>query len=447
MRRLAVLIIAAAAVVVALLVPAPEPAAEPLQGLVIEAPGLSSPQDAAIWYCPWAQADSARDSLLGVVSLSPASADFTFPVAVPGEPPDTASLSMGGPGAATLSLSEVAERGDSPGLVEFTGGPSAVSVTVLGESVLAADACVSSGPEIWHLPGGSTMPGEHLVLRIFNPFPEPAKVTVTAVSDIGVEALGELESLPVGARSWRDVEFDTLLRQRQNLVVSVAPVEGVVVPAMMLGDGSDEAWWPGVGESTSWEFPVARMADTAGFIVVYNPGPGSVEVAVDLFGPEGPIIEAFTATVTPEAPARFDLSEYPGEILGARVVADGPVSAAVVARGEGEVAVTTGATEPAATWLLPGLHRWPLHAASIWLLNSSSEEAVTATVTALEANGALRSQTVVVPAGVPTQVDVTIRRAQGFLVSASAPLTAAWTVRGEDGLAMALASPVVVAGE
>jgi hypothetical protein len=173
---------------------------------------------------------------------------------------------------------------------------------------------------------------------------------------------------------------------------------------------------------------------------------GAVEVAVDLFTAEGPILEAFTATVTPETPARFDLSQYPGDPLAARVVATGPVAAAVVVQGEGEVAVMAGAPEAASTWLLPGLRRLPLHATSLWLLNTASEEAITATVSAVSNAGTL-GQTVVVPPGVPVQVDVTVMDAEGFLVEASSPLTVAWTARGPAGLAFSAASPVIVAGE
>ncbi|HSQ36913.1 MAG TPA: DUF5719 family protein [Acidimicrobiia bacterium] len=445
MRRLLVLAAAGAMVGAAFLIPAPDPAPEPLQGLVIEAPGLSSPEDASIWYCPWAQSDASRDSVFGVASLAEATAAFTLPVAVPGQPADSVSVPVTGRGAATLALNEVAQRGDSPGFVEFDGGPAAVSVTVMGEGVLAADACLSSGPQVWHFPGGSTMPDEHLTLRIFNPFPEPAKVTVTGVSDIGVEVLGELEGLAVGARSWRDVEFESLLRQRQNLVITVTAVDGVVVPAMVLGNEADEDWWPGVGEATEWEFPVARVADTEGYLVVHNPGLGPVEVSVDLFTADGPVIEAFTATVTADSPARFDLSAYPGDSLAARVVASGPVAAAVVALGEAEVAVMPGAAGQASTWLLPGLRRLPLHAASIWLLNTSSEDSVSATVSPL-GGGGLGGETVVVAPGVPRQVDVTVGGAEGFLVEASSPLTVAWSVRGPSGLAFALASPVAEPG-
>ena len=48
----------------------------------------------------------------------------------------------------------------------------------------------------------------------------------------------------------------------------------------------------------------------------------------------------------------------------------------------------------------------------------------------------------VVPPGVPVQVDVTVVDAAGFLVEASSPLTVAWTARGPAGLAFSAASPV-----
>jgi len=441
MRRALVLLLVAVAAAAGVLLPAPEAPREPLTGLIIEPPGLSSPEDAGIWYCPWAQSDASRDTAFGVASLEEATAAFTFPVAIPGEPEDRASVQVAGRSGTVLTLSRVAQRGDSPGFAEFTAGPAAVSATVKGDDLLAADACVSSGPAVWHFPGGSTMPGEHLTLRIFNPFPDPAKVTVTGVSEIGLEALGELENLPVGARSWRDVDFASLLRQRQNLVITVTAAEGVVVPAMAFGNEGDEDWWPGVGEATGWEFPIARVEGASAFLVVHNPGLGPAEVTVDLFTSEGQIPEAFTATVTAETPVRFDLSEYAGDPVAAWVQASVPVVAAVVAIADGEAAVMPGIPEPASTWLLPGLRRLPLHASSLWLLNLSSEDAITATVSALTRAGT-SGQTVVVPPGLPVQVDVTAPDASGFLVEASSPLTVAWTVRGPSGLAFASASPV-----
>ena len=154
MRRILIGVIVAAAVAGAVLLPRPDPAPEPLAGVVIEAPGLSSPAESSIWYCAWAQATGARDSYVAVASLEEASAAFTFPNTIPGEEPDTKTLETLGPGAAGFDLSVVARRGFAPSFVEFSDGPAAAAVIVSGEDVLAADACVSEGPGVWHFPGG-----------------------------------------------------------------------------------------------------------------------------------------------------------------------------------------------------------------------------------------------------------------------------------------------------
>jgi hypothetical protein len=106
---------------------------------------------------------------------------------------------------------------------------------------------------------------------------------------------------------------------------------------MATGTEDDEDWWPGVGEATEWEFPVARLQDTSSYLVVHNPGLTAVEVSVDLFTADGTILEAFTATVAPDAPARFDLSQYPGDPMAARVMATGRVRPRRCS-GDGEVA-------------------------------------------------------------------------------------------------------------
>ena len=160
----------------ALLLPAPEPPPEPLTGLIIEPPGLSSPEDAGIWYCPWAQSGLATPTRS---SGWPRSWRPRPPS--PSRSPSRESRKTPrrwrcrGGERPRWPLSRVAQRGDSPGFVEFTAGPAAVSATIMGEGVLAADACVSSGPATWHFPGGSTMPGEHLALAHLQPLPRPGQ--------------------------------------------------------------------------------------------------------------------------------------------------------------------------------------------------------------------------------------------------------------------------------
>jgi len=440
-KRAVLLVLLGILAVAATILPAPEPPPEPLEDFVLDRPGLSSPTEASIWYCPWAQASAERDSLIAVASMDPATASFTFPVAIPGEPPDTASLETAGPGAATLDLGDVAVRGDSPGFIEFDGGPSAASVTVRGDGVLAADGCVVTGPDEWHFPGGSTLSDQRLHLRIFNPFPEVARVTVTAVSDVGTEALGDLRGITVNPRSWRDIEFETLLRQREDLVVTVAVDEGLVVPAMQFVAGDDEDWWPGTGLSSTWEFPIARLEglETAS-LVVSNPGLGAVEVTIDVFTDEGPLRGAFIETIPAETPRRFDLSEIPGEAIGALVTATGPVASAVVAIGEAGTAVMPGVSEVARRYLLPGLRHHIVDDGTLWLLNTSDEPA-SITVSRLTGRG-LVGERVVVDPGSMASVAVEGAGTDGYLVEATGAFSAAWSMTGPTGSAFSVAVPV-----
>lgn len=438
-RRLLVVMVVGGLAAAAWFVPRPEPPPEPLAGLVIDRPGLESPADAAIWYCPWAQSNATRDSVLSIASLEPASAHFTFPVAIPGEEADTARLETVGPGGADLQLSDVAQRGDSPFFIEFTNGPAAAAVVVGGE-MLAADSCVAAGPDVWYFAGGSTMPGEELTLRVFNPFPETAKVTVAGVSEIGVEALGDFRSWSVNARSWRDIDLAQELNSRENLVISVRVDEGLVVPAMALRTEEGEDWWPGTGLSESWDFPIAGVPGLAGALVISNPGPSAVTVTVDVFTPEGVVRNAATEQVEPDTPLRIDLAGFAGPTYGARVSATGPVAAAVVASGEGGLAVMPGVPTPARTWLLPGLQSAGLQEGTLWLVNTG-EDSVTATVSILTGGG-LVGETVTVDAGSVREFGPVPEGGLGYLVEAPFPISAAWSITGPGGTAFASGVPV-----
>ena len=439
-RTLLLTVTLSALVVVAALLAPPEPPPEPLAGLIIDRPGIESPVDAAIWYCPWAQAAADRDSFIGVASVAPADANFTFPVAIPGEPPDEAKAVTLGPGASGITLSDVAQRGDSPGFIEFSDGPSSASVTVTGD-VLTADDCVASGPGEWFFPGGSTMEGERLVLRLFNPFPEAAKLTVSGFSEIGVEALGELRSISVNPRSWRDISFEELLRQRQTLVISVRADEGLAIPAMSWTSGSDEAWWAGTDLSETWEFPIVRHEGLRNSgLVIANPSSSAVEVTVDLFTVDGPQRAAFSLTVPAQSPLRIGFGEVEATVVGARVTASAPVSAVVSAQGGAGTAVTGGAPDQARSWLLPGLRNDGLNQGTLWLLNSG-DETVSVTISALTGGDTLNSKRILEP-GTITPIAVGSDDVGGYLVSSVDRFGAAWSITGPSGTAFVAGIPL-----
>lgn len=442
MKRLLAVILVAAVAGAAAVLPEPDPAPEPLAGVVIDSPGIGTPSDSSIWYCPWAQASALRDSVVGVASVVEAEAALTFPVAIPGEPPDAAEVGMLGPGAANVVLSDVAQRGDSPAFIEFSDGPAAASVTVSGE-VLTSDRCVSEGPDEWFFVGGSTNSGETLTLRLFNPFPETARVTIQGFSEIGVEALGDLRSLSVNPRSWRNVEFEEELRQRQDLVISVTVDEGLVIPAMAFSAGGDEAWWSGTPLATSWEIPVARsevLSDSS--IVVANPGASEAQVTVTFFTAEGDAGQPISVALAPESPLRIAVPADGLEVVGARVDSPSQIAVSVVASGEAGLGITAGLPEPARRWLLPGVQTVGRTRAEVWLLNVSDE---VASVTVSELTGLEVLNTNVVVEGGSLMRLAVEGDALGYFIDAVSPITVMWSMDGPSGAA--LSGGVVVPDE
>lgn len=433
MRRILAAVVLAAAAAAAWALPEPDPSPPPLAGVVIDRLGIDSPLDAAIWYCPWVQSVTDRDTVLSLVSIHPAAAEATFPVLVPGEPPDTAAATLTGPGGATITLSDLAQRGHSPGFIEFSGGPTAVSATVAGD-ILAADACVARGTEEWFFVGGSTMTGDELTLRLFNPFPESATVVVSGFSEIGVEALGEFSPLSVPARSWRDIEFPELLRQRQTLAVSVRVQRGLVVPAMSFGRDGDADWWSGTGLSTDWEIPIARFGEgNDAALVVVNPGAIPAGVEIELYGTNGGDRTLHAVDIEPGSPARFDLAEIETEVVAARISASTPVAAGVVALGPSGTAVSSGLPERGRTWLLPGATAAGGRAASVWLLNTG-DEALVVTVSRITPRDTFNVNEILDP-GTVTRLPVVGLDTLGYLVRSSDPFSAAWTLTGPSGMA------------
>ncbi|MFQ5948750.1 MAG: DUF5719 family protein [Acidimicrobiia bacterium] len=436
MRRAIGAALIALVAVTALLLPRPDEPEGSAAGPVDELPFLEPSAIAGVWYCPWGQASATRDSFVAVASVEQATAEFTFPVPVPGEPGDTARLELIGPGAGGLDLTQVALRGEAPGFVEFSGGPAAASVAVGSDEFLAADTCVSSGPKIWHLPGGSTREGQQLRLRLFNPFPEDAKVTVTVVSEIAFEPLSDLRGIEVPGRSWRDVDFEERLRLRESLALTVTSDEGLILPAMSLVNGVDEAWWPGVGLSETWEFPVVRHRGLKPTLAVDNPGDLPVTVTIDVFTPTGGIADARTVEILAAGPARIPLEDLEGDQMAIRVRASGPISAAVVAEGSKGLAATIGAPRPDLRWLLPGVRSVGQTSGFLWVLNSS-DEVIAVTLTPLGGEQ-LEGEKISIQPGTVRVVEVTRDDAVGYLAASLQPFTAAWSADGPQGVAFSL---------
>lgn len=383
-----------------------------------------APAATGVWYCPLAEATFDRDTLLLAASPEATSARFSFPNPIPGEESEVARLPVGGPGAVELLVSDVALRGDAPAFIEMVTPDGAAYELTAGDGALTGDRCIGSVQEVWHLPGGSTPDGRSLRLRLFNPFPETAIVTVLATSEFGDEPLPELQGLVVADRSWRDVEFESTLRFRDALAFTITQQEGQVLPALVLTEDQDEASWPAVALSSTWEFPAVRLGGLDPVLAVSNPGNESLLLTIDLLTVEGVVGDARTVNLAPGLPTMIALGDLTDGSMGIVVRAEGPVAATVLASGSGGIVGSVGAAEPARRWLLPGAVGDPDDVASIWLMNSG-ESAVTVSLRPL-GNPNASIEKVNLPAGTVRQY-FAVEGAEGYLVDAVTPISAAWS--------------------
>jgi hypothetical protein len=299
----------------------------------LEASGATG--DPSTWYCPWAAAGALRDSAYNLASVVDVNAAVTLPNANPTEDPDTKELRVRGPGARSVDAGDIVRRGTSPGVVEFDDGPAVATTAIWSEEILTGDRCVVSVPKEWHLVGGITAEGFTLELQLFNPFAESAKVTVEAITEFGRSPLAGFESVDVPGRSWLTEDLSRLIPFLDMATFVVTSESGIVIPSLVLNNGTDEASWPGTGLSTVWDFPVTSLPGLEPTLVISNTGGAEATVAIDLFTPDGPIPDADGRIVSPLEPLRIHLSDLTEPPFAVRVRSTVPIGAVIQAAPEG----------------------------------------------------------------------------------------------------------------
>ncbi|MEA3502238.1 MAG: DUF5719 family protein [Actinomycetota bacterium] len=444
--------------------------------------------DPSAWYCPWVASGALRDSAFNVATAIDVDATITLSNPNPTEEPDINEVRLRGPGARAIDAGDIARRGTSPGVVEFDDGPAVATTAMWSEEILTGDRCVVSVPKEWHLVGGITAEGFTLELQLFNPFAESAKVTVEAITEFGRSPLAGFESIDVPGRSWLTEDLSRLIPFLDMATFTVTVDSGIVIPSLVLNNGTDEASWPGTGQSTVWDFPVTSVPGLEPTLVLSNTGTVEATIAIDLFTPDGPIIDADGRIVSPLEPLRIHLSDLAEPPFAVRVRSNAPIGAVIQAAPEGTfprsddvppvedqvgeagdeaeaddeegsatdeevpdgaegeegevpvsydgLAAMPGNTDPLERWLVPGLGVVPGAETSIWILNPSGEDA-TVTVSPLGVS-ALRSDKIVIPPGRYVEIPVpelSETGNSGMLIEASLPVSVAVSIAGPQGVA------------
>ncbi len=436
-RRILVIALISATVVAASLAPAPQPP-QPTVPVATTAPGPVTAQ--ALSTCAWVLADDAHETFVSIVTSLEVDVALTFPVA--GEIRETYPESLTGPAASAIPVSRVLSLGVTPTVVEFSDGPAAAGVVVMGEGSLAADVCPPSSSKVWVLPGGSTVSERGLDLQLFNPFPEDALVTVEPVSEEGFEPVAELERIAVPGRAWRTIPLHELLPFRQSLSVTLRTEQGLVIPAMIQTVGSDQAIWTDVGRSEVWEFPVVSIGDVVPSLALANDGALDVAYVLDFFTDQGPLEATLEGTVPAKSQVRVPLTGTADGPFAVRLRAEGPLAAVAVGEAESRVAATTGAPLTSTRWLLPGAGADSAAGHAVWLLNTGVEQ-ITATYQLLDANGLVeQARKLAVPGGTVKRLELDQVGISGVIVEAGGAFSVAWSA--EAGTALAFSSGVPI---
>ncbi len=439
MRRAAALVAVGLLALVAATAPEPPPpeATAPTTTTTTPEPTTA----AAFSSCPWAVASDQEETFIGLDTLQAGDVLVTFPLA--GETRQTIDDSLPGPGATSIRLGQYLSQGLAPATVEYSDSPAATAALVSSQGRLAATVCPSSTPKVWHLPGGSTEGETELILQLYNPFSENATVTVSAHSEFGPEQAEDLEGLVVAARSWMTFDLHTVFPGRHSIGLRVGTDVGNVVPALVMTlERGSQAMWTGLGNAEIWEFPLVRLGEMQATLIVDNEGPEEVSYELDLVGEEETQFAVTTRSVPALAQDEVVLSELAEGRIGARVRADGPVSAVVAARGGRGFGVVAGSALTSQQWLLPGFGAHPDASYQVWLLNPGTAD-LTVTLSALSADGLSGApDKVSVPAGTVRTVPIGSFQVFGMIAEAPQPFSVAWSAEVEGDVAFVQAIPV-----
>lgn len=460
-RRIVTLVVLAVAMTGAALMAPPDPPAEPDFAAPLSDPQSEVSASASVWHCPWVNVDTESDAAFLLASARDVDATISLPSPILNDEPDITTVSLVGPGSRVVDVGEIVVRGDTPGFVEFDGGPAVAAVAVAGDGLLTADRCVAAVPKIWHLPGGTTREGKVLRIRLFNPFPDDVKVSISGASEFGPEPLPEFNSVLVNGRSWVNVDLNPVVPLLDDLALVVAASDGVVIPVVVLsGDapGADQASWPGSGLSTEWFFANATQSGLDATLAVTNPGASAATVSIDLFAQDETVLSAVQQVVPAGAPLRVALTGLVSGVFGLRVSSSEPIGAVVIAEdapaGTAEstdedvaapsrlrLAGTVGSDRAATAWLLPGAGGIPEAESSIWVLNPG-EVPVTASLEPLGVRNLAVDKLVIEPGrtrryAVPDDISIA-----SYLVSSSEPVVVALAAQTQDSIAFLTGLPI-----
>lgn len=380
---------------------------------------------ASVVHCPWVRADGFVGSEVALAGLSPF--DATVSLAAVGE--IQAERATGGLPFGVVTVSDLMQTAGSSAVVEFSSSGTGAVVMGSGEGSLISVGCAPTGPTVWQLAGGSTLTGDDLELRLFNPFPQDALVEIRVTSENDLEPEATLESVSVRAMSTRVIDIGASLDLRQVLAMSISDPSGLVVPAFIQTEqDGDTAGWIGAAATEQWDFPFTSSGATKGTLVLTNDEPVQVAFDIDAYTPSGGVSQVWQGVLEPRTVIEVSIDEMRSALpdsdirpFGIRVRADAPIGAFLLGNGTGPRAAMTGLTSDGLQWIVAG----PGGAesdATVWIMNPGTAPATVSIQRSSNDGGLLSAEKMSVAPGSVMGIS-TVR---GMILGSDQPISVAW---------------------
>ncbi len=258
------------------------------------------------WYCAGGSADgSDTDVSYVVTNLGDQLRTATISVVLSAGSFQTTTVPVEPHESVTVPASSVAASPTAAAIVEVDGDHVAVEHQ-LGPAQAAP--CASAPSQEWYLANGSTAPGATELLYVFNPFPDPAVVTITAATEGGLDAPRSLDALPVRGQSVLVVDLGQHVLRRETVAAMVEVRSGhVVVDRIQRFDGSTRPAGREITLAASASASVWRFADGGAGAEstetwhVLNPGPNTASISLGPVPDSGGSLNAVDQQLAPGA--------------------------------------------------------------------------------------------------------------------------------------------------
>lgn len=389
----------------------------------------------AVSVCP-VEEGRGRSTSVDLVSNGPDTGRITGFGA--GEESGNITYELSGRETESVDVVDISSVGVAAALVESSSLETAVGTRSAGPASLSVESCASQPLPVAVLAGGSTLSGQEFELQLMNPYSGAARVSITAVSEAGVEANQALGAVIVQPRTSSVIDLADLLPGREQLSLVIETVSGSVLSIGRFFNGFDSAVWNAT-EPTEDSYVLLPPGGGDRSLVIASSSPTEVSYQVDLYGPEG-LVEAFAAgDIDGRRFASIDLSGFGREAVAVRVLATAPVAGFVRhLRGDG-VAITSGSSATATTWGMPGAGSEPGFTTSLVILNPSTEDAGVA----IDSHLGLAPNQLTVLADSVRVYQLSIVSREGVTITADIPVVAMWVSSLQSGYSATLGVPLL----